>query len=143
MQYGGIQLGISSWWGQGHRTDTRLPLLLSAASGTGFTWSIYHEQEGQGDPSVAQIRSDLTYIRDNYASDPAYRKIDGKFVVFVYGQGSDGCGMVIAGSRQNGRRYRGSQGVHGVQELPEPAGRLAPVRAGSRSEQSGSVLLQH
>jgi hypothetical protein len=101
MQYGGIQLGISSWWGQGHRTDTRLPLLLSAASGTGFTWSIYHEQEGQGDPSVDQIRSDLTYIRDKYASDPSYLKINGKFVVFVYAQGSDGCGMADRWTQAN------------------------------------------
>jgi hypothetical protein len=93
MQYGGVELGISSWWGQGHRTDVRVPMLLSAASGTGFNWSVYYEQEGSGDPSVDQIRADLNYLKNNYASDPAYLKIDGKFVVFVWAQSSDGCGM--------------------------------------------------
>jgi hypothetical protein len=93
MQYGGVELGISSWWGQGHRTDVRVPMLLSAASGTGFNWSVYYEQEGSGDPSVDQIRADLTYLKNKYASDPAYLKIDGKFVVFVWAQSSDGCGM--------------------------------------------------
>src|SRR5262245_31807341 len=41
MQYGGIQAGISSWWGQNSRTDQRLPILLGAAAGTPFRWSIY------------------------------------------------------------------------------------------------------
>ena len=29
MQYGGIQAGISSWWGQGTKTDQRVPTLLA------------------------------------------------------------------------------------------------------------------
>jgi acid phosphatase type 7 len=93
MQYGGIQAGIASWWGQGHRTDGRIAGLLQAASGTNFRWSIYHEQESQGDPSVAQITSDLTYIRDKYGNDPSFLRVNGRFVVFVYAAGNDGCGM--------------------------------------------------
>ncbi|MDX6645924.1 MAG: hypothetical protein QOK40_1651 [Miltoncostaeaceae bacterium] len=34
MQYGHIQAGIASWWGQGTKTDGRIPLLLNAAAGT-------------------------------------------------------------------------------------------------------------
>ena len=40
------------------------------------------------------IRTDLTYIRDHYAVSPEYLKINGKFVVFVYGSDSDNCNMV-------------------------------------------------
>lgn len=84
MQYGHIQAGIASWWGQGHHTDADLGQILKASDGSGFKWAIYHEQEGQKDLTVAEIRSDLTYIRDQRANDPDYLRIDGRFVVFVY-----------------------------------------------------------
>jgi PKD domain-containing protein/calcineurin-like phosphoesterase family protein len=32
MRYGGIEAGISSWWGEGHRTDTRFQTVLSATT---------------------------------------------------------------------------------------------------------------
>jgi F5/8 type C domain-containing protein/calcineurin-like phosphoesterase family protein/glycosyl hydrolase family 99 len=101
MQYGGIQAGISSWWGQGHHTDVRFPALLAGAAGTGFKWTIYYEAESLGDPSVSQITSDLTYLRDNYANDPSYLRINGKFVVFVYADGGDACGMADRWSKAN------------------------------------------
>ena len=101
MQYGGIQAGISSWWGQGHHTDVRFPALLAGAAGTGFKWTIYYEAESLGDPSVSQITSDLTYLRDNYANDPSYLRINGKFVVFVYADGGDGCGMADRWKKAN------------------------------------------
>ncbi len=91
MQYGNIQAGIASWWGQGHHTDARVPALLAAAAGTGFKWSLYYEPEGQGVTTVSQIASDLTYIQSQYASDPSYLRIGGKFVVFVYGDPTDDC----------------------------------------------------
>jgi hypothetical protein len=84
MQYGGIAVGIASWWGVGHHTDQRIPALLSASAGTGFRWALYYEQEGTTNPSVEQIRADLTHMRDHYASDPSFARIDGRFVVFVY-----------------------------------------------------------
>jgi hypothetical protein len=94
MQYGKIQAGIASWWGIGHYTDKRVSLLLEAAKNTTFLWSLYVESEGYGDSSINAIQRDLTYIRDHYAVSPAYLKIDGKFVVFVYGSDSDNCDMV-------------------------------------------------
>jgi hypothetical protein len=93
MQYGGITLGITSWWGIGHRTDARIPALLAGAAGTGFRWAIYHEQEGEADLSVAQIEADLTHIRDQYADDPSYARVDGKFVVFVYNADDRDCAV--------------------------------------------------
>ena len=91
MQYGHIQAGIASWWGQASLTDAAIPTLLAAAHGTTFKWALYHEQEGQRDLSATQIRSDLTYIRDHYATDPAYLRVDGQFVVFVYNADDRSC----------------------------------------------------
>ncbi len=93
LQYGNIQAGIASWWGQGSQTDTKIAGLLSAAAGTTFRWALYYENESMGDPSVSQIKSDLTYISNNYARDPSYLRVNGKFVVFVYADAADGCGM--------------------------------------------------
>ena len=91
MQGAGLQAGIASWWGQGSTTDSRIPTLLSVAGS--FRWTLYYEQEGSSDPSVAQINSDLTYIAAHYASNPAYLRVSGKPVIFVYADGGDGCGM--------------------------------------------------
>jgi hypothetical protein len=93
MQYGNIQAGIASWWGQGSQTDTKIAGLLKAAGGTKFRWALYYEMESHGDPSASQIQSDLAYIRDHYSRDPSFLRVNGKFVVFVYADGADACGM--------------------------------------------------
>jgi hypothetical protein len=95
MRWARIQAGIASWWGRGSLTDARLRRLLrvTAQLHSPFRWSIYYEDEAQGNPSVAQIRADLTYIRDKYAGQPAFLRIKGRFVVFVYADGGDGCAM--------------------------------------------------
>ena len=92
MKYAGIEAGIASWWGQGTLTDSRIPLLLAQA-GSQFRWSLYYEAEAYGDPSVAQIASDLAYIGRRYASSGAFLRIDGRPVIFVYADSGDGCGM--------------------------------------------------
>jgi hypothetical protein len=91
MLYANISVGIASWWGQRTRTDSRLPTLLAQARGKAFRWSIYYELEGGSDPSADQVTADLAYIKDHYAADPGYYRIDGRFVVFVYGGASDSC----------------------------------------------------
>ena len=93
MLYGKISAGIASWWGQGSDTDTRMPALLAATGSLPFRWAVYYEPEGQGDPSVQQIRSDLAYLAAHYGSDPAYLKVDGRMVVFAYADPKDGCAM--------------------------------------------------
>ncbi len=93
MQYGHIDAAIASWWGQGDHTDAKVAGLLSASAGTNFRWSLYYENESTGDPSVTQIRSDLTYIRDRYGNNPNFLRVNGKFVVFVYAAPNDLCGM--------------------------------------------------
>jgi hypothetical protein len=59
-----------------------------------FRWTLYYEKESLGDPSVSEIASDLAYIRDHYGSNPSYFRVNGRFVVFVYADGADSCGMV-------------------------------------------------
>jgi len=95
LDYGKVEVGISSWWGPGKRTDTRLPALLNETSALGspLRWSIYYEAEAYGDPSAAEIQSHLVYLRDRYATHPTYFRVNGRFVVFVYGS-VENCSMV-------------------------------------------------
>jgi Glycosyl hydrolase family 99 len=93
MRYGHIDAGIASWWGQGSKTDNRISTLLRSRANKGFKWALYHEQEGYRDPVPGQIASDLAYIRNRYANDSSYLRIGGRFVVFVYADGADGCAM--------------------------------------------------
>ncbi len=101
MQYGHLDAGIISWWGQGSQEDAVVPSDLAAADGTGFKWSLYYEPEGYGDPSAAQIQSDLTYIKAKYAGNPNYLTIDGEPVIFVYADPNDSCGMAQRWSQAN------------------------------------------
>jgi hypothetical protein len=97
LDYAGVQLGIASWWGIGqHDEQHRIPELLSETNrlGSRLRWTLYYEPEGQGNPSAAKIDADLTYIENRYAYHPAFARVDGKPVIFVYSDGTDGCGMV-------------------------------------------------
>jgi hypothetical protein len=98
MEYARIEVAISSWWGRDHRTDARLHTLLARtrAAGSPLRWATYYEQEGSShgrgpNPSVAQLRADLEHIRTRHARQPAYFRIGGRFVVFVWGDSGDGC----------------------------------------------------
>ena len=93
MLYANLDAGIYSWWSpDGYpQTDERFPRYLAAARTTPFRWAIYYEREGYENPSVEKIRSDLEYIRDRYAAKPAYLRVDGRFVVYVYGNSADNC----------------------------------------------------
>jgi hypothetical protein len=100
MQYGGLEAGISSWWGAGKREDKRLPLLMSEGAKLGFSWTVYYEEEAYSNPSVATITSDLSYLR-KYSDQPTWLHIDGKPVVFVYASGDDGCAMATRWAQAN------------------------------------------
>ncbi|MDH5314667.1 MAG: hypothetical protein OEW66_12650 [Actinomycetota bacterium] len=93
MRWAGMQAGIASWWGRGTRTDRRITPLLRSTDGRGFRWSVYHEGEGQGDPSSAQIAADLASIGARFGTDRNFLRIGGRFVVFVYAEPGDGCEM--------------------------------------------------
>ncbi len=104
LAYGGFQAAILSWWGQGSPTDLRVPAFLAAipaSTDPGFRIALYYENESISDPSVSQIQSDLSYIRDHYSQNTAYLRVDGRFVVFVYSGGNDGCGMADRWTQAN------------------------------------------
>ena len=99
MTYAGLDAAIASWWGQGqHSESTRIPALLNnsanASNGKNLKWSLYYEKESTGDPTVAQLTSDLTYIKSNYANNANYLYVNGKPVIFVFTDGNDSCAMV-------------------------------------------------
>ncbi|HEX9091366.1 MAG TPA: hypothetical protein VF831_07740, partial [Anaerolineales bacterium] len=94
MLYGHIEAGILSWWGQGTNTDNRIPAILAATGGTPFKWTIYYEPEGAGNPDVAALTAALVYLQNEYSNDPSYLRINNRFVIFVYADPGDGCGMV-------------------------------------------------
>jgi hypothetical protein len=106
LAYAKIDAGIYSWWGPRSRADRRFAGMLARTDATGspVRWALYHEREGNGpDPSVARIRSDLGYVKARYASDPAYLKVGGKPVIFVYGDARDGCATARRWARANNR----------------------------------------
>lgn len=83
------EVAISSWWGQGHRTDTAFKHIITDVMNRtdnpypNLRWALYYEKEGSGNPTVAELVSDLNYIKTNYAGQPGYLKIGGKPVIFV------------------------------------------------------------
>jgi hypothetical protein len=99
MQYGGITVGIASWFGQGSTTDKHWPALMQAARGTGFTWAPYYEPEGISDPTPQQIAGDLHYLKATYGGPgSALADLPGQGMpVFVYNSDTttaQGCATV-------------------------------------------------
>ncbi len=86
----GMDAAISSWWGAQHRRDTRFAELLAQTEslGSSLKWTIYHELEGKGDLTPAEIGRDLTHLQ-GHAQSAAFLRVDGRFVVFVYNVGDD------------------------------------------------------
>ncbi len=123
MQYGNIDAGIVSWWGPGTRSDSRVPTILSASSGNPFRWGFYHEQESQGDPSVASIQADLTYLRELLWQQPqrAARRWTLRGVRVFRWQRRLWNGGPLE-TCQHRRRLCRTQGVCGLQELRQPTG---------------------
>jgi hypothetical protein len=107
MRYAGLNGAIFSWEGQTDAFSLRLSTELAAAHGTPFKWSVYYELEGQGNPSVAAIQSDLNYLYTTYASDPNWLRINNKPVIFVWPDAADGCAMLArwAAANANHRWY--------------------------------------
>jgi hypothetical protein len=101
MRYAGLNGAIFSWEGQSDAFSKRLSTELTAAKGTPFKWSVYYELEGQGNPSVAAIKSDLSYLYTTYANSPNFLHINGKPVIFVWTDANDGCAMLARWAAAN------------------------------------------
>ncbi|MDG4819600.1 hypothetical protein O7628_29315 [Micromonospora sp. WMMD956] len=100
MRYGGITMGIASWFGRGTVTDRHWPAMVRAAQGTGFVWAPYYEPEGTSDPTPERIADDLHYLRATYGGEGSALAVlpDRGMPVFVYNSGdlttAQGCATV-------------------------------------------------
>ncbi|TDC60126.1 hypothetical protein E1258_15730 [Micromonospora sp. KC207] len=100
MRYGGITVGIASWFGRDTVTDRRWPAMVRAAQGTGFAWAPYYEPEGTSDPTPERIAEDLHYLRATYGGQGSALAVlpDRGMPVFVYNAGdlttAQGCATV-------------------------------------------------
>ena len=85
----GIDFWSVSWWGAETQTDVnfRDAILPHPDSGK-LKYAVLYEATGRlgrfGSPDYTRWIPDLTYLSQHYFDQPAYLKIDGKPVVFVY-----------------------------------------------------------
>jgi len=84
----GIDGMISSWWGIRSYEDRAMPVLLERAKLKGIEMTVYFEtvRGNTTKEKVANTVKDLSYIVDNYGSHPAFLKVEGRPVIFVYGR---------------------------------------------------------
>jgi hypothetical protein len=108
MDWGKIEVSISSWWGQSQQSEqARIPLLMdrTTALGSGLKHSLYYEKEGFGNPSDAEIISDLDYIKARYAGRPEFARVDGQAVLFVYNADDTTCAVADKWTRVAGADF--------------------------------------
>jgi acid phosphatase len=112
----GLNAFISSWWGQGTKTDSRLPLLLDTANAQGFKVAPYYEKEGFGNPTAAELTSDLGYLAAKAAATPAWLRVGGRPVLFVYNADDTSCAVTDRWiSANQGRFYLNMKVLPGYQ----------------------------
>jgi calcineurin-like phosphoesterase family protein/fibronectin type III domain protein len=103
LEHARMDAAISSWWGRTKYHDARLRSLMreTVATGSPLKWAIYYEPEGGGDPSPAELATDLAYIRDTLAASPAYLRVGGKPVVFVWNEDDTSCPVAARWKQAN------------------------------------------
>ena len=133
MRWGHIDAALASWWGLDTPTDLRLTKLLDRSVGSGIWWAPYVEQEGYGDPSVAEIDADITALLDRFDSHPQALLLDGRLVVFVYADPDDGCAMVDRWTSANAGRVhlvlKVFSGYEACAQQPDAWHQYAPANA--------------
>ncbi len=83
----GLDGFICTWWGPQTFDDRAFVTVLERARKLGFELSLYWETvPGKGKEQIDKAVSDLLYLLDRYGDHPAYLKVDGKPVFFVYGR---------------------------------------------------------
>jgi hypothetical protein len=81
----GIDTFIVSWWGHGDYSDRVMPKILDLCQRHGLTATIYYETIPR--PRNPQSAADdITKVLEKYGKHPAFLKISGKPVVFIYGR---------------------------------------------------------
>jgi glycoprotein endo-alpha-1,2-mannosidase len=88
----GIDGLIVSWWGQNDYTDRAMPLILDACKRHGLTACIYYETVPRPQTPESAAK-DIVKALNKYGRHPAYMKINGKPVVFIYGRAVQQLGL--------------------------------------------------
>ncbi len=89
MDYAHIDLSIASWWGPETNLDrARMTMFMdeSIQMNSTLKWSVYHEQERVLQPSADDLRDDLEYLKKWFTWHPAWARVDGRPVIFVYNE---------------------------------------------------------
>ena len=74
LRRAGVELIITSWWGQGSYEDRAVPALLAAAENNGIGVA-FHLEPYRG-RSAEQIAADVAYLYRQYGSSPAFYRTD-------------------------------------------------------------------
>lgn len=83
----GVDGFICTWWGQGTYDDVAFAKVLDRAKEKDFEATIYWETaRGSGPDRVQRAVGDLVYVLEKYGEHPAFLRVDGKPVIFVYGR---------------------------------------------------------
>ncbi len=82
----GIDTLVSSWWGKKTDSDEVLPLLLREAGRRGMKVTVYYETVPGKPPSPGPAAEDLLHLGRRYSGHPAWLRVGGKPVIFVYGR---------------------------------------------------------
>ena len=88
----GVDGMISSWWVQGDFHDQAMPLILEAAEKQGIEVTVYYERVPRPGEYESAV-DDFLYILRQYGAHPAFLKVQGKPVIFVYGRAMGQLGM--------------------------------------------------
>ncbi len=83
----GVTGFIATWWGQGTHEDRAVPIVLAEAQKQNFKVTIYWETApGSGQDQIDHAVNDLVYVLGHYGTNPAFLRLAGKPVIFVYGR---------------------------------------------------------
>jgi hypothetical protein len=83
----GIDVFVTTWWGRGGFDDHAFRILLERAKAKDFEVTIYWETApGGGETQVRRAVDDLAYVLGSYGDHPAFFRVDGKPVIFIYGR---------------------------------------------------------
>lgn len=87
----GLDGWIVSWWGKDAPTDQPMAAILDAGQKFGLDITVYYEVVPHNDPQIA-FREILDVLQ-RYGKHPAWLRINGRPVVFVYGRALENIGL--------------------------------------------------
>lgn len=79
----GVDGFIASWWGKGSFEDQAIDRILKGCENAGLQMTIYYESVSHPQ-NARSAAEDVLYILKRYSSHPAWLKVEGKPVVFIY-----------------------------------------------------------